>query len=219
MAAPLPTTLEKQPAPPRGPAGPADDRGRGRGRGGDGGAQSLAPASLAKVFVWLFVGTVIVLFAAFTATFLARRAQPGWTDIPLPSALWLSTAILAVSSGALEWARRQGRRGRLVAMRRGLAVTTALGVGFLAAQVVAWQQLVSAGVYLSTNPHSTFFFLLTGAHGLHLLGGLGVLFYTGWRVYRAGDVAPALALTDPAATYWHFLGILWLYLFGLLFWI
>jgi len=215
MAAPVPT-IEKRPAPPRGPEGPPEG---GRGRGGDGEVQPVTPATPAKVFVWLFVGTVIVLFAAFTASYLARRAQSGWTEIPLPSVLWLSTGVLAVSSGALEWARHQGRRGRLAAMRRGLSATLVLGVGFLAAQVVAWRQLVSAGVYLSTNPHSSFFYLLTGAHGLHLLGGLAALSYTGWHVYRTRDTAQALATADPTATYWHFLGILWLYLFVLLFWV
>lgn len=214
MAARLPT-LEKRPASPKGPGGPADDR--GRGRGGDDGAQPPAQASPAKVLVWLFVGTVIVLFAAFTASYLARRAQIGWTEIPLPPVLWLSTAVLAASSGVLEWARHQGRLGRLRAMRQGLPLTTVLGVGFLAAQVVAWRQLVSAGVYLSTNPHSSFFFLLTGVHGLHLLGGLGVLLYAGGRVYRATDAGAAVTVTDPAATYWHFLGVLWMYLFVLLF--
>lgn len=215
MAARLPT-LEKRPSPPRGPQQPPDDRGRGRG---DDGTQPLAPASPAKVFVWLFVAAVIVLFAAFTAGYLARRAQSDWIAIPFPPVLWLSTVVLAVSSGVLEWARRQGRLGRMSAMRRGLTATTLLGIGFLAAQLTAWRQLVAAGVYLSTNPHSSFFYLLTGAHGVHLLGGLGVLLYAGWRVARARDAAHAVDAMDPAATYWHFLGILWVYLFVLLFWI
>jgi cytochrome c oxidase subunit 3 len=213
MAARIPT-LEKPPAPPRGPDGPAGDRGPGRG-----GEDAVAPATPAKVFVWLFVGTVIVLFAAFTSTYLARRGQPGWTEVPLPPVLWLSTVILAVSSGVLEWARRQGRAGRLDGLRRGLVLTTVLGIGFLASQLVAWRQLVSAGLYLSTDPHSSFFYLLTGAHGLHLLGGLGALLYTGWKVHQIRQSAPAVAFTDPTATYWHFLGILWVYLFGLLFWL
>src|SRR5574341_1934388 len=134
MAARLPT-LEKRPGPPRGPDQPPADRGRGRG---DDGAQPQA-ASPAKVFVWLVVGTVFVLFAAFTASYLARRTQPGWTEIPLPPVLWLSTGVLAVSSTVLEWARRQGGRGRLAAMRRGLTATTLLGIGFLAVQVAAWR--------------------------------------------------------------------------------
>lgn len=215
MAARLPT-LEKRPAPPRGPAQPPEDRGRGRG---DDGARPLAPVGPAKVFVWLFVAAVVVLFAAFTASYLARRTQPGWTAIPFPPVLWLSTAVLMVSSGVLEWTRRQGRQGRPVPLRRGLTATTLLGLGFLAGQVAAWRQLAAAGVFLSTNPHSSFFYLLTGAHGLHLLGGLGVLLYTGWRVSRAREAARASDAVDPAATYWHFLGVLWLYLFVLLFWV
>lgn len=214
MAARTPT-LEKRPLPPQFPSGPSGPGG-GRGRDGEGAVQ---PATPAKVAVWLIVGTVTVLFAAFTSTYLARRTQPGWTEVPLPAVLWLSTALLAVSSGVLEWARSQGRRGSLTGMRRGLVVTTALGVSFLAAQLAAWRQLVAAGLYLSTNPHSSFFFLLTGAHGLHLLGGIAALCYTAWKVYRARHADPALAVVDPTATYWHFLGVLWLYLFVLLFWV
>lgn len=213
MASRVPT-LEKRPAPPRGPDGPPG--GMGPGRDGDGAVQ---PATPAKVFVWLFVGTVIVLFAAFTSTYLAQRAQPEWTDVPLPPVLWLSTTLLAVSSGVLERARRAGRAGELRGLRRGLVVTTALGIGFLAAQLVAWRQLVAAGLYLASNPHSSFFYLLTGAHGLHLMGGIAALLYTVRKAYRSRSAAQALPVTDPTATYWHFLGVLWVYLFALLFWI
>ncbi|HEY3247107.1 MAG TPA: cytochrome c oxidase subunit 3 [bacterium] len=209
------STLQERPAPPHGPRGPSGEGG-GSGRDGDGVVQPVSPARIA---VWLFVGTVTVLFAAFTSTYLARRGGPGWTDVPLPSILWLSTAILAISSGVLEWARRAGRAGDVGGLRRGVTLTTILGIGFLAAQLAAWRQLVAAGLYLSSNAHSSFFYLLTGAHGLHLVGGIAALLYTVRKVYRAHEPGEALAVTDPTATFWHFLGILWVYLFILLFWI
>ncbi len=214
MAARTPT-LQERPAPPRGPDTPSS---HGYGPGGDG-ESALQPVSPAKVAVWLFVGTVTVLFAAFTSTYLSRRAQPEWTAVPLPPILWLSTAILAVSSAVLEWARRRGRAGDLPGLRRGLVVTTALGVGFLLAQLAAWRQLVAAGLYLSSNPHSSFFYLLTGAHGIHLVGGIAALLYTARKAYRTPQAGTAVSAADATATFWHFLGILWLYVFVLLFWI
>lgn len=213
MTAPTIPTLEKKLEVPRGPAGPGRDGFGQPGRDGDGtGAEPVQPARIA---VWLIVATVTILFAAFTSTFLARRAEPDWQAVPMPGILWLNTGVLAVSSAALEWTRRGARRLSLGRLRSGLILATVLGLGFLAGQIAAWRQLAAAGVFLATNPHSAFFYLLTGAHGLHLLGGLLALFYASWKVRDASTGG----IVDPVATYWHFLGALWLYLFILLFWI
>lgn len=205
-------TLEKKLVIPRGPSGPG--RGDGDRPGGDGGEPRAAPVQSARIGVWLLAGTITILFGAFTSTYLARRGGPDWQVGPMPAVLWLSTAVLLASSAAMEWARAGGRRGSADVLRNGLLGTTSLGLAFLVCQVFAWRQLATAGVYLSSNPHSSFFFLLTGAHALHLAGGILALFYALWKVRAAG-----LALADPVATYWHFMGGLWLYLFVLLFWL
>jgi cytochrome c oxidase subunit 3 len=208
-----PRTLE---APPHLPDIPAD---RGGYPGGGGGRPfasrpAAAPASIA---VWLLVASVTILFAAFTSTYLARRGEADWIVGPLPALLYVSTGILLLSSAALEVARRAGLRGRLGAVRSGLLAATALGAGFLGLQAAAWRQLAALGVFLASNPHSAFFYLFTGAHALHVVGGLAWLGYALARARRAATVDAALASAGPASTFWHFLGGLWLYLFGILF--
>jgi cytochrome c oxidase subunit 3 len=206
-------TLE---VPPRVPEPPRDhDRFPGRGDRDDfPSGPGAAPASIA---VWLVVASVTILFAAFTSTYLARRGEADWSVGPLPGVLYLSTGILMLSSGALERARRQGRRENLEGLRSWLLVATVLGFAFLAAQIAAWRQLAAAGIFLSSNPHSAFFYLLTGAHALHVAGGLAGLSYALARARRAETAAVALRTTEPAATFWHFLDGLWIYLFVILF--
>ena len=210
-----PTLEKKRAEPPLGPAGPGWDRGFGQpGRDRDGGgAQPVPPAQIA---VWLVVATVTLLFAAFTSTYLARRMEPDWQTLQMPGILWLNTAVLALSSLMLEWSRREGLRLRLPRLRAGLILATVLGVVFLAGQIMAWRQLAATGIFLASSPHSSFFYLLTGAHGLHILGGLLALFYAVGKARTAGSV---VAVVEPASTFWHFLGVLWLYLLVLLFWI
>jgi len=168
--------------------------------------------------VWLLVGAITVLFAAFTSTYLARRAEADWHVGPLPSVLWVNTAVLLLSSVTLQWARQRGRLGHLAEMRRGLAVATGLGILFIGGQIAAWRQLVGAGIYLTSNPHSAFFYLLTGMHAVHLLGGVGALVYTVLAVRRTTNPSRALDFVEPTTTYWHFVDGLWLYVFGILFW-
>lgn len=213
---PLPaSTLEPPRRAPEIPAGPDGPR----ILGGDGGGEAAAypPASAASIGVWLLVGAITILFAAFTSTYLARRGQADWHVGPLPPVLWLSTTVLVLSSAVIEWARRGGHRGRIDQLWGGLVLTAALGVTFLGAQLLAWRHLLAMGVYLATNPHSAFFYLLTGMHGLHLAGGLAALAYALAKTRGETSAARALAVVDPTVTYWHFLDGLWLYLFVILF--
>lgn len=213
MSAPGTPTLERinPPQPPHA---------FGRGGGWEGSEQpATPPAGAARIAVWLLVGAITVLFAALTSTYLVRRAETDWQTGPLPSLLWLTTVIIAASSVTLERAKRSARRGAVAGFRAGLGVTTGLGAAFLAGQIVVWRQLVAAGVYLATNPHSSFFYILTGAHGVHLIGGIGGLLYALRKVRGTTTPAAALDVGEPVATYWHFLTGLWIWLFLILFWL
>ncbi len=206
---------------PGAPAGPGIFRGPGDGAGGGSGRHAAAAAPSANavaIGVWLLVGAIVILFAAFTATFLTRRAEADWRVGPLPPVLWVNTMLLLASGAAMEWARAGGRRGRLDVLRLGLAVTTALGAAFVAGQVIAWRQLVSTGVGLASTAHSAFFYLLTGTHGLHLVGGVGALVYALAKVHQVPSAPEALEIVTPMAIYWHFVDGLWLYVFFILFW-
>ena len=148
-----------------------------------------------------------ILAQALTSAFVVRQGLgEDWTRIPMPRILLWNTAVLLASSIALESARKT-REGKW------LTVTLALGLLFLAGQMVGWRQLFGLGVYLSTNPHSSFFYVLTGVHALHLAGGLLSLAWV--RLMREGDRRRARWL-DSTALYWHGMDILWIYLLLLL---
>jgi len=161
---------------------------------------------------------VTMLFLAFTTAYLARRQEPGWGAVMMPPILWLTTALLLASSGTLEWARRRIAAGDIRGLERGLAATAWLGGAFLLGQIGAWWSLAAQGVYISSNPHSGFFYLLTGAHAAHLLGGLAALGVVVWKAYAGRYGVASHAGVGVFALYWHFMDLLWLYLFALLFW-
>jgi len=159
------------------------------------------------------LATVTMLFAAFTAAVFMRRGMGSdWAPVRLPSLAWANTLVLALSSVAVEAARR----GAPSAMARRLGVAGLLGLAFLAGQVGVWVLLARQGVFLPTSPHAAFFYILSGVHGAHVLGGLGALAWTGRRaargVYRPGNMD---GLTHTAI-YWHFVGAVWIYLLVLL---
>ena len=157
-----------------------------------------------------------MLFAGLTSAYIVLRGVPTWQNIELPWLLWPNTAILLLSSIALETSRRAVRRNDIQSMKRWLAVTGVLGVAFLVGQVAAWRQLVNAGVYLPSTLQSGFFYILSGLHALHLFGGviaLGVVFIKGIRHRMTAFNYEPLKL---CGLYWHVMDALWIYLFLLL---
>ncbi|BAS25961.1 cytochrome c oxidase subunit 3 [Limnochorda pilosa] len=198
--------------PPGGPGIP--DFGGGDG---DSGRPSPEGAPIAHAGVWLLLGAVTMLFLGFTSTYLARRTGSDWTPVSMPGILWFSTAVLVLSSGVLEWGRSGFRRGDGVRLQPAVNVATLLGILFVLGQLAAWRQLAAAGVFLASNPHASFFYVLTAVHAAHVLAGLGWLIVGAVRLRHHGPTA-ARAVTS-GAIYWHFVGVLWIYLWVLLFWI
>jgi cytochrome c oxidase subunit III len=176
------------------------------------------PASSSAI--WVAMAAIGMSFAAFTSALIVRRgASTDWRHIALPSVLFFSTLMLVVSSFTLEVARRRvaafmtGVDTRAGIAKFWLYLTLGLGLLFVAGQYMAWLQLRAQGLYLATNPNSSFFYVLTAIHGLHVLGGLAGLL----RVIRK-FAQSTLRRSTLAATsyYWHFMGVLWIYLFVLL---
>jgi len=215
----MPTELIERRKPGlRPPSGPEEGGGRFNGDG-TGPYSASSPASTALIGLAAALSAIAMLFVAFTTSYLGHRQGGTWPAVPLPDILWLDTGLLLASSVALEWGRRRLRRGDPDGLRRGLAVAGTLGLAFLLGQLAAWRELVRAGVYLTSNPHSSFFYLLTGAHGAHLLGGLVALSVILPRAWWGRYAPPASTAVDATAIYWHFLTVLWLYLFILLYWL
>jgi len=130
--------------------------------------------------------------------------------------LWLNTLALVASSFTLERARRSLSRLDLSGFRKLWSVTTGLGALFLIGQLVAWRQLVAQGVFMASNPASSFFYIFTAAHGLHLLGGIGALLYVLVRKFDGASIALPTA-AEVVSYYWHFMDGLWIFLLALLY--
>ncbi len=168
-----------------------------------------------RLGIWIGLISVLMLFLALTSAYIVNQAH--FFPLIVPPVLWLNTAVILTSSLTFEVARRSLRHGSEAALNSWLMVTAVLGLGFLVGQLVAWQQLVASGFYLSTNRHSAYAYTFTGLHALHLAGGLLALLYVLVRT-RRGWAAPRKRVSiDATAIYWHFMDGLWIYLFILLF--
>ena len=175
-----------------------------------------------RIGMWVGLASVAMMFTSLSSAYIVRSASSNdWTPLPMPRVLLVSTALILASSITLEVARRKLKAGLSALYKRWLLVTVILGLAFLVAQLFAWRQLVRQGIYLASNPHSSFFYLLSGAHAVHLLGGLlGLTFLSlRWRrqVTEQASLTKRKAATDAVTVYWHFMDALWIYLFLLLF--
>ncbi|MDQ6867393.1 MAG: cytochrome c oxidase subunit 3 [Pseudomonadota bacterium] len=180
---------------------------------GDPGASSL-PAE--KIGLGVFLAVVGCLFTLLISAYSMRMDMGEWRPAPVPKLLWLNTGMLILSSGALQWAQVAAGRGRMDGVRAGLLAGGVFALAFLAGQLIAWQQLDAAGYYLTANPAAAFFYLITGVHGLHLLGGLVALGRTMDKAWQGVKLDQMRLSVELCATYWHFLLFVWLVLFGLL---
>jgi cytochrome c oxidase subunit 3 len=173
-------------------------------------------ASTGQLAVLAILATASMLFAGFASAYLVRREGMDWVRQPLPTILIFTTLILLISSGTLEVSQAALRRRELTVARLWTATTLVLGLAFLAGQLDAWRQLVAQGVYLPSGPYGSFFYVLTAVHGLHLSGGLVALGYLLWRLRRSKRDAGVADVFRNCATYWHFVGGVWLFLYLLL---
>jgi cytochrome c oxidase subunit III len=188
------------------------------GGGDDGKRPRHENSSPKRYYTGMVLGIVSILmfFMALASAFLLRRGHGGWVPVQIPTLMWINTAVLLASSATLETARHRLAQGRLSAYRNLWLVTTALGIGFLLGQVVAWRQLVAEGIYLASNPASSFFYIFTGAHALHLFGGVAALVYIAKRNFVQAKVTRSVA-AEVTSYYWHFMDALWLFLLTLLY--
>jgi len=170
----------------------------------------------ARVFLSVFLGVVTAIFGLLTAAYFIRMTYADWQPLPVPALLWLNTAILILSSVALQWARTSAGRQQADRVRWGLLAGGALAFAFLVGQFLVWQQLGSLGYFVDTNPSNSFFYLITGLHGLHLLGGLVAWLRASLRLWRGAETAKIRMSVELCAVYWHFLLLVWLVMFGLL---
>jgi cytochrome c oxidase subunit III len=198
-----------------------------------------------RIGMFFALAAVVMLFVSFTSAYIVRQGMGTWSDasaryvtdwkpITLPPVLWVNTLILLASSFTLAMARRGLARRVQIAPRRAgsptpapvlisnqrslpwLGITLVLGAGFLVGQLLGWGEMRHEGVFVATNPSSSFFYVLTGTHALHLLGGVLALAYAGITTLLRKPLLTRFMVVDVTAMYWHFMDFLWIYIFALL---
>jgi cytochrome c oxidase subunit 3 len=180
------------------------------------------PPSPARTGVWIGIGAITMSFAAYTSALIVRQgATPDWQHFKLPPILYLNTLLLLASSGTLQRGRRlilKETPWRTASDSQGtgwVVLTLVLGLLFVVGQVFAWRDLAAQGLFLATNPSSSFFYVFTALHALHLLGGITALGYVLVRLH-ASPAWQQMGTLDATSLYWHFMDVLWLYLLAVL---
>ncbi len=166
-----------------------------------------------KFAMWLFIGSVGMLFAALTSAYIVRQAEGNWLYFDLPQIFTTSTIVIVLSSVTMQWAFWSARKDDLSMVKIMVTITTVLGLSFLVLQFEGWKALVSNQVYLVGNPSGSFLYIISGLHGLHLISAVIYLLIVLVSTYRFRVHSKNLAQIEMCTTYWHFLGGLWLYLF------
>jgi cytochrome c oxidase subunit 3 len=218
------TREREQPVVP--PLGGRGSGGNGsRGNGGGGGSRRDDDGfrdDRGRLGMWVGLASILMLFTALTSAYIVRAGlSDDWRPLQVPGFLWASTALILASSVTFKLAHRSIKRFEVKAYNRWVVVTGLLGLGFLTMQLLAWRQLVAQGIYVASNPHSSFFYVLTGMHAIHLLGGILGLCYLLFRTWNKLGSREAVIKRQQSAgvigLYWHFMDGLWVYLFLLLF--
>lgn len=191
------------------PAGGGDDD-------GSSGGWKKVPRRAYFTALQLGLAAIVMFFMALASSYIVRKGLGNdWQHTPMPPVIWFNTAVLLVSSGTIILARRKLDGGDREAFRSWWWVTIGLGMIFLTGQLIAWRQLAADGMLLATNPSSSFFYLLTAAHGAHLAGGIFALFYVAFRKWKRSRISQATA-AELTSIYWHFMDGLWVFLLVLL---
>lgn len=167
-----------------------------------------------KFIVWLFIVSIIMMFAGWTSAFLVARSEGGFTNLELPNLFTITTVVLVISSVTIHLALRAARKDNLVAVRLLLGFTFLLGIAFLCGQWLGFGKLVTQDIYfIGGTPIQSFMYVLPFMHGLHIIAGLIFVAIVLYRSYRFKVHSRNLASLEMCSTFWHFLDGLWLYLF------
>ncbi len=166
-----------------------------------------------RFLMYLYIGTVIMIFAALTSAYLVRQAEGNWRVFEMPAVFYFSTVVIAVSSVTMHRAVMAARKNEMGMLKAMLWITSLLGILFLVSQFIGYQDLVANGVYLVGNPSESFFYVITGVHALHLVGAMIALFIMVIKALMLRIHAENYLGLELTAIFWHALDLLWIYLF------
>ena len=166
-----------------------------------------------KFALWLFIVTVVMIFASLTSAYIVRQSEGNWLEFDLPEIFWYNSIIILFSSITLHWAYMSAKKDDLAKVRIGMILTSILGAAFLVGQWYSWGALVDRDVFFVGNPAGSFLYVFTGLHGIHLISGVIFLIIVLISSFRYQVHSKNMDTMEMCLTYWHFLGGLWLYLF------
>ena len=156
-----------------------------------------------KFILWLFIVSIVMLFAAMTSAYLVRRAEGNWLEYDIPVVFSYSSVVLLISSLTMHWAYTSAKKDNFSSLKTAITITFALGIVFLYMQFQGWVELVKQKVFFVGNPAGSFMYIFTGLHAFHLISGLTVLVFALVASFRLRIHAKSLNQIEIAATYWH----------------
>jgi cytochrome c oxidase subunit 3 len=169
-----------------------------------------------KFALWLFMVSVFMLFGAWMSAYLVKRGEPTWSSFELPVQFWVSSAIIILSSATMIWAHRSMKGDDLAKAKLGIVLTMLLGAAFLVTQLMAFGKMMEMNYYFSgagSNSSGSSIYVIAGFHGLHIISGIIVLLIALIAVFKFKVHSRNMLRMELCSTYWHFLGVLWLFLF------
>ncbi|MGL1885665.1 MAG: cytochrome c oxidase subunit 3 [Reichenbachiella sp.] len=166
-----------------------------------------------KFALWIFLVSIVMMFAALTSAYVVKQSSGVWLYFELPQMFTVTSVIVVVSSICMHVAYLQAKKNSVKALRLWLGATVVTGASFLIGQWLAWQELIAEGVFFVGNPAGSFVYVLSGVHGFHLISGLIFLIVVAFAAFKYKVHSKSLVQIEMCATYWHFLGGLWLYLY------
>ncbi|HEY4148677.1 MAG TPA: heme-copper oxidase subunit III [Chitinophagaceae bacterium] len=172
-----------------------------------------------KFTLWVGIGSIIMMFAGFTSAYIVKRQQPGWISFTMPLVFWYSTGVMLLSSLTMQMALKAFRDRERNKYKNLLGVTTVLGLLFITLQIIGYKQLNHAGIRVEGSGAGVFFIVIFGLHAVHVLGGVIALVVMLTRAFSSRIRSYNPVPVEVASTYWHFVDLLWVYLFVFFLWI
>ena len=169
-----------------------------------------------RFIMWIAIGSIVMMFAGMTSAYIVKKNQGNWLAIELPVVFWYSTAVILASSVTMYLANTALQAGKTSFYKTLITITAILGVVFISMQWEGFKDLETRGIALigpQSNSASSFLFVITGLHMLHVLGGVIALLFTFFKSFGVQEGQTNLVPTQIVATYWHFVDVLWIYLF------
>ncbi|MCC7301541.1 MAG: heme-copper oxidase subunit III [Bacteroidia bacterium] len=174
--------------------------------------ERVARIKVRKNLMWLGIISIAMMFAGLTSAYVVAMGKPGFVVLEMPMMFWISAIIIAISSFSMLYAVHSAKKGAFPGVNFGLILTLFLGLGFVFTQFRGWQELISQEVFFSNHATGQYLYMLSGVHLIHLGAGLISLIFTLVRSINKAYFPSQTIGLEVTAMYWHFLGILWVYL-------